>query len=162
VRPLQPNNSSNIEGLLPQDSASQTSTESLGCIFPTSSVGKSSASSVTKTSSSTREVEVLEDRIKQLESQLRQQSLQEKLATHLASSQYNTVNVPSELPTTIASGLGESYFIHGDRNGSSQPMLISRSVSHKTRLFGQSHWINTVVFVSLLQSHVGFIVFDHQ
>lgn len=161
MRPLQPNNSSNADGLLPQDSASQTSIESLGCIFPTSSVGKSSASSVGRTSSSTREVEVLEDRIKQLESQLRQQSLQEKLATHLASSQH-TANVPSELPTAIASGIGESYFIHGDQNGSSQPMLISRSVSHKTRLFGQSHWINTVVFVSLLQSYVGFIGFDHQ
>jgi hypothetical protein len=29
----------------------------------------------------------------------------------------------------------------------SQPQAVTRSVSHKTRMFGQSHWVNAVAMV---------------
>lgn len=87
-------------------------------------------------------VDELQKRIRRLEVQLahaRQGRVlgeeQEKEKEHQHPSQ--------EASTTTTSRLGGSFHFHLDAPST----VISRGVTHKARLFGQSHWINTISLV---------------
>lgn len=113
---------------------------------------------------STRSLSVLQDRIQQLEEQVSKLS---PPAAHPPSSVnlVATIATPSAEIETQTSQLGGTYHIHHPAErpplatkeqpslpgrtttttGTTTGMSLSRSVSHKTRLFGQSHWFNTIV-----------------
>ncbi|KAI1210768.1 putative C6 transcription factor [Annulohypoxylon truncatum] len=89
----------------------------------------SSTAGSTPTSYSSQEVESLRNRIRQLEEQLSKTNL-----------------TPSQPPAdsnieAINSRISGTFYIHHENNLTGQPRAISRSVTHKTRVFGQSHWI---------------------
>ncbi|RYP13807.1 hypothetical protein DL767_010586 [Monosporascus sp. MG133] len=117
-------------------SAGQTSTEppshppssliSTPVTAPSTSVGQPSL----------REVESLKDRIRQLE-----QQLTAVVQRSGESSANKTAHAGSERSTTR---LGDAFDVHHGSPAPSQPPTIARNVSHKTRLFGQSHWINVI------------------
>jgi hypothetical protein len=45
------------------------------------------------------------------------------------------------------SALTDDFHFHAEHRLASQPQVVTRSASHKTRLFGQSHWVNAVGMV---------------
>lgn len=77
----------------------------------------------------------MKSRIRHLEEQLSQATLK---SIQPAGSNSNTEIVTSGICGTAA--------VYRESRGSSQP--IPRSVTHKKRMFGQSHWINGAVLVS--------------
>lgn len=80
---------------------------------------------------SAQEVENLKKRLRQLEEQLAQTT---PISTDSPSgrSQYEEAY----------SGLGGTFYINCDSRLLGEVQASSRSIMHKTRLFGQSHWIN--------------------
>lgn len=85
----------------------------------------------------------MKSRIRQLEEQLSK-------ATQM-STQSPVPTSNSNIETTTSSIAG-TFYVHESRLlGKAQ--VISRSVMHKTRLFGQSHWINGVALVSPCAIH---------
>lgn len=49
---------------------------------------------------------------------------------------------------TTETKLSDTFHVHrGDRGVLDQAVLVSRSISHKTRFFGQSHWINSFILI---------------
>ncbi|KAI1388513.1 putative C6 transcription factor [Hypoxylon trugodes] len=103
-----------------------------------SNASKSSPGEVASTASSshvnqqsTQDVESLNHRIRQLEEQLSK-------ATK-TSSQSPASTTESNIET-ITSRIGGTFHIHHE-DGFGQPQAIPRSITHKTRLFGQSHWV---------------------
>ncbi|CZR50256.1 uncharacterized protein PAC_00128 [Phialocephala subalpina] len=51
---------------------------------------------------------------------------------------------PDSSVETTTSRLGGTFHVHRESHRPGQPAAITRSVTHKTRSFGQSHWINVV------------------
>lgn len=79
---------------------------------------------------------------------LRVKQLEEQLAD--LTSKHKQPSAPSRnynIETTF-SRLGGTFHIHYEGDASGQPRNISRSVSHKKRLFGQSHLANVAPLVS--------------
>jgi len=77
------------------------------------------------------------------------------------SSAPSSVNTPvstftrhSRIETQTVNVSGNFYF-HSEHRLTSGPGAVTRSVTHKTRLFGQSHWVNSFALVSadLLSRH---------
>jgi hypothetical protein len=99
----------------------------------------SPASTLVEPTFAATKVEVLENRIRQLELQL-----------HLQSS-HQSAGLPPDTPRSIETGLSDSFYVHPNK-GDAQARNISRSVSHETRLFGQSHWVNSVLHVRCYSS----------
>jgi hypothetical protein len=60
----------------------------------------------------------------------------------------------SRVETTTVDFAGKFHFHREQRLPGQQPQAVTRSVTHKTRLFGQSHWVNAVALVSLSVVHV--------
>ena len=54
----------------------------------------------------------------------------------------------------MTSSLGGTFHAHRDPRTSNHSQGITRNVTHKTRLFGQSHWINTVTLIQDLSEQV--------
>ena len=110
---------------------------------PSASVATTSSTSPSTPRSlgSTREVELLRRQIKQLEGQLSR-------ATCRSNASYpNTPSYDSQTVTTSSCLAGTFHTNHETpSDGHSQP--ISRFMMHKTRLFGQSHWMSGVAQVS--------------
>ena len=48
---------------------------------------------------------------------------------------------------TVTSCLSETMYIHRETRKADEPQAVASSVTHKTRRFGQSHWINSVILV---------------
>lgn len=65
-----------------------------------------------------------------------------------------TAATPTVTEETTAAGLGGTFYVHYDQETETDgrpPQRIPRGVSHKTRLFGQSHWVSpTLALVSRL------------
>lgn len=84
--------------------------------------------------------------IRQLEDQLQK-------ATELAA----RARAESNIETSLSGLSGEFHSLHSI-SGPNQPGGASRSVWHKTRLFGQSHWVNGIVSVrcvfDLIEPHL--------
>ncbi|KAI1454795.1 putative C6 transcription factor [Annulohypoxylon moriforme] len=109
----------------------------------------SSTTGSTPASHSSQEVESLKSRIKQLEEQLSK--------TNLTPSR-SSASIPDSNIEAIDSRISGTFYIHHEDNLSGQPPAISRSVTHKTRVFGQSHWITGFSLVrdiiSIFEPHV--------
>ncbi|KAK7414546.1 hypothetical protein QQX98_006573 [Neonectria punicea] len=129
-----------LRHLAPVDATSSTSRGSTASSRPKSSQPSSTVTSPPTDLPSTQDVEHLRSRIRQLEAELAKVSQKPTQAPALAS----RPNLDSE-PTAPRS-LGP-FRRHGESRLFGEVHILSRSVMHKTRLFGQSHWVHgTAVF----------------
>ncbi|KAI1084576.1 hypothetical protein F5B20DRAFT_591586 [Whalleya microplaca] len=126
--------------------ASSTSARSTVSSHPPSSLvaGPTNVSSVA-TQPSPRDAEAIQGKAKQLEEDV------PKAVPRPVRSHFST---PGSNVETTTSHLGGILFIHHEGNLEDQPQAIARSVTHKTRLFGQTHWMN---IVSLIQDICEYI-----
>lgn len=145
---------SNAESLLMHRPENSTGHDSTTAVSPATSIdatrGEASLPKATL---------FLKDRIKQLEEQVSKLSPSEARTP----SSFASVATPASDIETQTSQLGGTYHIHHPAEptittydapkppseqrsllGRTPGMSISRNISHKTRLFGQSHWFNTV------------------
>ncbi|KAF2260502.1 putative C6 transcription factor [Lojkania enalia] len=90
-----------------------------------------------------QDFEAMRNRISQLEDQL------SKLTT-------KTTTIPHTMAQTSSSSssfeihesrIGSDFFFHHESRLLGEAALISRGVTHKKRLFGQSHWVNSVIHI---------------
>lgn len=106
----------------------------------TSSVGVSTPTSLQLSSSTDSQSAELRLRIRQLEEQLSKKTPPEH---HHSPTSTTTSNIQK-----LSSGLGGTFHVHCESSSSGQSQTIARSVAHKTRLFGQSHWaVNAILLV---------------
>lgn len=101
---------------------------------------------------STTSSQVSTQHTQSLELRLRIQQLEEQL------SKLNPPVQPSPASSTMSNiqelslGLGGTFHVHCENGSLGQPQTIARSVAHKTRLFGQSHWaVSSMLLVSALE-----------
>ncbi|KAE9363170.1 putative C6 transcription factor [Stipitochalara longipes BDJ] len=121
---------------IPTSQYSSTSTELTLASYPQSSLG----ASLTKASSlasqpSAWDVELMRNKIRQLEEQL-------AIATPMSTQ--SPISAPNSTIETITSRFGGTFHIHHESRSLIQPETITRSVTHKNRQFGRSHWINII------------------
>ncbi|KAK0384093.1 hypothetical protein NLU13_8182 [Sarocladium strictum] len=103
--------------------------------LPTRSTGPSTPSG--QSSSQDDESIRLKLRIQQLEEQLSKSDLE---------TNRSTVSTPYSSVETASSRLGGTFHLHLERASLGQPTAgIARGVTHKTRLFGSSHWATSGV-----------------
>ncbi|KXX79504.1 Acetamidase regulatory protein [Madurella mycetomatis] len=78
-------------------------------------------------------------------------------APSLAQSPLSTTTKGSRVETRTVDIAGKFYF-HAEHRSANQPQAVTRSVTHKTRLFGQSHWVNGVALLQdmfdILEPHL--------
>lgn len=130
---------------IPIDRASSIGRGSTAPSHPSMSLVASSTSASTPASQpSDRDVESMKIRIRELEEQL------SKATQRSTQSPIPTSN--SNLETTT-SRLAGTFHVHHESRLVGQAQFISRSVMHKTRLFGQSHLINGFALVSSCPIH---------
>ena len=104
-------------------------------------------------SSPTPDVAAMQRRIRELESQLAGVSIKHPPAksppVELAPSLTDPFSTQTEDTLTTSTRLGGTFHVHNESSecGAGREG-IPRSVTHKTRVFGQSHWINGIVLVS--------------
>ncbi|KAI1766820.1 putative C6 transcription factor [Hypoxylon sp. FL1150] len=96
--------------------------------------------------SASQDVESLKYRIKQLEEQL-------------SRAEQNASMAPPQATETITSRISGTFYVHHeDRLAGQSSGAIPRSTSHKSREFGQSHWINGLIIlrdiVSVMEPYV--------
>ena len=131
------------------DSASSTSGSILPSHLSSSLVTGLTGASTPMSQPSTQDAESmrLKLRIQQLEDQLSKSSLKPIQFP---------VSTPNSNIETTSSRLGGTFHIHCESGSFGEPQAIARSITHKTRLFGQSHWfVNGVLLVRvyMLSSH---------
>ncbi|XP_014554662.1 hypothetical protein COCVIDRAFT_17600 [Bipolaris victoriae FI3] len=122
-------------------SASTTSGLSLPTYAPSSLATSSIAASTPPSQTSTLDAESLrlKLRIRDLEDQL------SKLTSRLANP---SPEPPHSNIQTLNSTLSGTFHVHCEGSSLGQQQAIARGVSHKTRLFGQSHWtVNGVLLI---------------
>ncbi|KAK6392511.1 hypothetical protein LTR65_003642 [Meristemomyces frigidus] len=95
---------------------------------------------------SVQNVESLRHQIKQLEEQLSK-------ATSIPTA--SPVPAATSTTETASSKLGAAFHFQHDSGSSGQAQVVTRSVMHKTRLFGQSHWIHGITLVGDLLEIMG-------
>ena len=101
---------------------------------PLSSIPSSTTVSTPVSTHSARELEFMKSRIRQLE---------EQLSKSTAVSSRSFAPTPNSNIETISSALGGDIHIHHE-----DPLIgHAQAISHKTRLFGRSHWINGALLV---------------
>ncbi|POS70117.1 hypothetical protein DHEL01_v211488 [Diaporthe helianthi] len=122
------------------------------CPDSTASVVGEPASPATDSAQATPDnIDLMQSRIKQLEQQLYK-------ATKKPAHTTNGPTPASDIETTSSKFAG-TFHVHGSNTGSTlfgRAALMSRSISHKTRLLGQSHWMNGAIpitreFVALIE-----------
>ncbi|OGE56308.1 hypothetical protein PENARI_c003G02725 [Penicillium arizonense] len=113
----------------------QERTPQTGLSQPTAT--SSIAASTPSSHSSTREVEFLRSKIRELE---------EQLSKAAGTPTQSTAPTPTSDIETTTSQLAGTFHVHNENlpsnHGESQ--VISRTFWHKTRLYGQSHWIGGI------------------
>jgi Fungal Zn(2)-Cys(6) binuclear cluster domain len=125
---------------IPIDRASSTSGGSTVPSHPSNSLPASSTSASTLSSQpSARDVESMKSRIRQPEEQ------QSRTTLRSTQSPVSPSNFSIEATT---SRIGGTFYVHRENRLFGQPQAITRGVTHKTRTFGRSHWINGVALVS--------------
>jgi hypothetical protein len=67
-------------------------------------------------------------------------------ATSSANTPVSTYHKNSRVETKTINFAGNFYF-HSEHRLANNPKAVTRSVTHKTRYFGQSHWVNAVGLV---------------
>ncbi|KAI1780687.1 putative C6 transcription factor [Hypoxylon cercidicola] len=133
----------------PEKKASGTGTSSTipSHASVSSSRANSSAAASTRPGHQTgQDVESLKYRIKQLEEQLSKAEQSSSLS-------------PVQATETITSRISGTFHVHHeDRIGSQSSGVIQRSTTHKSREFGQSHWINGLLIlrdiIATIEPHV--------
>ncbi|KAK7991020.1 hypothetical protein PG990_015300 [Apiospora arundinis] len=91
---------------------------------------------------------------------LRIKHLEEQLETVVLKPDRSPVPIANSQIQTTSSRFGGTFHVHCGNDPSNQSHGIARSVSHKNRLFGQSHWaVNGVLQVresfDLIEAHLG-------
>ncbi|KAK3304177.1 uncharacterized protein B0T15DRAFT_494658 [Chaetomium strumarium] len=74
------------------------------------------------------------------------QTAPEESTCPAADTPYSTFTKSSRVETRYMHVSGDFYF-HSEHRLAGQPQAVKRSVTHKTRLFGPSHWANTAVML---------------
>jgi hypothetical protein len=114
--------------MLPSHSSGSLVTASTGTLTPTSQLSAQDAESVK-----------LKLRIRELEDQLSKSTLRPT---------QSPVPTPNTNIETTSSHLGGTFHAICESSSIGQPQAITRSITHKTRLFGQSHWaVNGLLLV---------------
>lgn len=112
------------------------------CVESSASVTAEPASPSTETTQvSARNIDLMQSRIRHLEQQL---SKATSKPLHAATA---ATPAAADIETTSSKFAG-TFHIHGSNTTSTlfgRSALMSRSISHKTRLLGQSHWMNGAV-----------------
>lgn len=91
------------------------------------------------TPSTSESLKTMRIRIRQLEEQVYKGS---------PGSTKTSSTTPNTNIETTATKLSDTFHVHRSDSGVfGQRALVSRSISHKTRLFGQSHWINSSISI---------------
>ena len=131
--------------LEPVDSISESSQQSTTTGQGSTSRSASGLGAATPTTPATQvsvqDVASMRDKIRQLEEQLSTSAPKavESPASHSASS-----------VVTATSRLGGTYYFHREASPFGSSQLVTRSVTHKSRFFGQSHWLNGIAMVRAL------------
>jgi hypothetical protein len=95
------------------------------------------------------ELESMRVRIQQLEDQLSRATLKTHHTPVPALDPRLESNIESENAIkTTTSTMGGTFYVRQESRMVGRSQAISRTVLHKTRLFGQSHWVNGLAFVS--------------
>lgn len=129
-----------------QDQASNTSSASTAPSHSATSLEPTlTGASTLSTPPSSQDFEVLRSRIRQLEDQLSR--------GHPGSSQ-SMVSTPASNIETTSSRIGGTFHFYSENRIFGRALPITRGISHKTRLFGQSHFIYTMTLVSVVFSPV--------
>lgn len=92
---------------------------------------------------SSLEVESIKSKIRELEEQLEKAAPRSIAAT------------PRTNLEATTSRVGETVYVHHESRVSGESQPITHSVTHKARLFGQSHWASIVPLVSVYPSPHG-------
>ncbi|KAF3071175.1 hypothetical protein GL218_00223 [Daldinia childiae] len=104
--------------------------------------------STAATYQSSQDIEFLKNKIKQLEERLSQSN----------ETSQSPIQTPGSNIEAISSRIGGTFYVHHEDPLAGQPQNISRSVTHKSRMFGQSHWITGMALVrdilNLIEPHV--------
>ncbi|KAF2184010.1 hypothetical protein K469DRAFT_784764 [Zopfia rhizophila CBS 207.26] len=125
---------------MPIDRVSSTSWSTLPS-HPSSSLVTGSTGASTPTSQpSAQDAESM--RLK-----LRIQQLEDQLCRSTLRPTQSPVSTPNSNIETTSSRLGGTFHVSYESGASGQPQAIARSITHKTRLFGQSHWAVNGVFL---------------
>lgn len=135
-------------------SVGRTSTASTTGTLPTHSsrslaTSSTSASTPGSQSTSTQDVESMKIRIRQLEDQLSRAAS----TTHSPAPAFNPQTEKEKTSSVlIESSIGGTFQVQHESRlfGQGRAIPLARSILHKTRLFGLSHWINGVVLVSIM------------
>ncbi|KFY40155.1 hypothetical protein V494_03628 [Pseudogymnoascus sp. VKM F-4513 (FW-928)] len=152
-RPVVRLNPEQTEGFEREPSASRRSEQALNSL-PTPS--SSAASPVP-------DVAAMQRRIRELESELAGVSIKQtpskNAPVELAPALFDPFSTQKEDTLTTSTKLGGTFHVHNESSecGSGRVGGIPRSVTHKTRVFGQSHWINGIVLFlgipKLIETH---------
>lgn len=125
------------------DRASNTSGSTLPNHAPSSLDASSTGASTPPSQSSAADAESL--RLK-----LRIRDLEEQLSKLTSRPVNSSLETPNSNIQTLSSTIGGTFHVHCEGSSPSQQPVIARSVTHKTRFFGQSHWaVNGVLLVRL-------------
>ncbi|KAI0124166.1 hypothetical protein BJ170DRAFT_638338 [Xylariales sp. AK1849] len=74
--------------------------------------------------------------------------LEEQLSIATSRSERSRVTTSASTIETTISSMGGTFHVHHDSGRLGQPQTINRRTSHKARLFGQSHWMNTITMAA--------------
>ena len=99
--------------------------------------------------STSEDVESLKSRIRQLEVQLSEKTQK----SNLSSSPNSNPNVETITSRVASSHITGTFHVLNQSHLPGQGQTITRGVAHKTRLFGQSHWVNGIALVSSYANH---------
>lgn len=127
-----------------RDQASNTSSASTAPSHSATSLEPTLTSASTlPTPPSGQDVEALRSRIRQLEDQL---------SRGRSGSSQSMVSTPTSNIETTSSRIGGTFHFYSESHIFGRALPITRGISHKTRLFGQSHFVYTMTLVSGLLS----------
>ncbi|OKL60782.1 hypothetical protein UA08_04293 [Talaromyces atroroseus] len=102
--------------------------------------------SSTAASTTTNALPVQDDESMRLRFRVRQ--LEDELSKHTLGSVQSPVSTLRSNIQTTTSHLAGTFHVHCESDSSGQPQGIARSVIHKSRLFGQSHWeVNGILLI---------------
>lgn len=96
----------------------------------------------------------MQQRIRDLETKLAGASIKQtpvqQPPVELAPALSDPFRIQKENTLTTSTRVGGTFHVHNESSecGTGRDGGIPRSVTHKTRVFGQSHWINGIVLVS--------------
>ncbi|KAI0385597.1 putative C6 transcription factor [Hypomontagnella monticulosa] len=116
---------------------------------PSPKAPSSRTTSTRASQQSSQDVETLKVKIRQLEERLSRTN--QTLSRSPAPSSNSNIEV-------ISTGISGTFYVHHEDQLAGQPQGIDRHVSHKSRFFGQSHWITGFAaarsILSLIEPHV--------